>query len=124
MMEQITPTLMIVAVIAGSVASIATCGFVVFIFKRLYTNHDKLAQAVETLSVTLSEFKLYVTGKYITAESCLKVREGIDKWKEREEDERREFEEKVNQRLYDGAMDITRLQERVENIANEIRQGG
>jgi len=102
--------LQVALVIVGTVASVGTCTFVIFMFRRLFANHDKLAQGIEGLTKILNDFKLEVSDKYIQTSHCMSCKQEISRWKDNLKKDCRDFEQRVNDRLREGDRQITRLE--------------
>lgn len=62
--------LTIIIAVVGTIASIATCGYVVFIFKRLFANHDKMSEILSKLTEKISAIELTVAQDYIDDDRC------------------------------------------------------
>lgn len=61
---------MLIFQILAAITSIGTCGIVIFLFRRLFTNQDILSTLIKELTDLLAAFKLQVATGYIQVASC------------------------------------------------------
>lgn len=113
-------TLLTIQAIVGSVgvvASVGTAGIVIFLFRRLFENQDKLTQALDGLVASVNDFKLMVTGEYVACDDCKDIREGCDKRLTKIEKKQSERDG----RMAEGGERFAKLESRVDTMDFKLR---
>ncbi len=104
----------------GAIASVATCGFVIFMFKRLFANHDKLSQSLELLSETLSGLKLEVVGSYKSMHSCESCRKQLEAWITKVEQDIKDVDVRMQGKSEKFLSELAQLKERTRQFRNDV----